>query len=108
MASNEYYYGYCRSCEKPCWRRRAYAEDPVGPEGGFSGREVMAEFKRATGLPTATNMIATDYRQLKLAVQLNSVDIPLADCHFWTMQGAVAVGERVVMVPYDMHEVASP
>ena len=36
----------------------AYAEDPVGPEGGFSGREVMAEFKRATGLPTATNMIA--------------------------------------------------
>ena len=29
----------------------AYAEDPVGPEGGFSGREVMAEFKRATGLP---------------------------------------------------------
>ena len=42
----------------------AYAEDPVGPEGGFSGREVMAEFKRATGLPTATNMIATDWREL--------------------------------------------
>ena len=35
----------------------AYAEDPVGPEGGFSGREVMSEFKRATGLPTATNMM---------------------------------------------------
>jgi hypothetical protein len=42
----------------------AYAEDPVGPEGGFSGREVMAEFKRATGLPTATNMIGTDWREL--------------------------------------------
>ncbi|MBS9404365.1 glucarate dehydratase [Halomonas sp. TRM85114] len=71
----------------------SYAEDPCGQEGGFSGRETMAEFKKRTGLPTATNMIATDYKQLKLAVQLNAVDIPLADCHFWTMQGAVAVGE---------------
>ena len=26
----------------------AYAEDPCGPEGGYSGREVMAEFRRAT------------------------------------------------------------
>ena len=32
--------------------------------GGFSGREVMAEFRRATGLPTATNMVATDWRQM--------------------------------------------
>ncbi|RXE48900.1 enolase C-terminal domain-like protein [Chromohalobacter israelensis] len=71
----------------------SYAEDPCGQEGGFSGRETMAEFKKRTGLPTATNMIATDYKQLQYAVQLNSVDIPLADCHFWTMQGAVAVGE---------------
>ena len=31
----------------------AYAEDPCGAEDGFSGREVMAEFRRATGLPTA-------------------------------------------------------
>jgi len=36
----------------------AYAEDPCGAEAGFSGREIMAEFRRATGLPTATNMIA--------------------------------------------------
>ncbi|HAA04670.1 MAG TPA: glucarate dehydratase, partial [Syntrophobacteraceae bacterium] len=36
----------------------AYAEDPCGAERGYSGREVMAEFRRATGLPTATNMIA--------------------------------------------------
>ncbi|MCU8669649.1 glucarate dehydratase, partial [Klebsiella pneumoniae] len=34
-----------------------YAEDPCGAEQGFSGREVMAEFRRATGLPVATNMI---------------------------------------------------
>ncbi|MCI0511456.1 D-glucarate dehydratase [Chromohalobacter marismortui] len=71
----------------------SYAEDPCGQEGGFSGRETMAEFKKRTGLPTATNMIATDFKQLQYAVQLNSVDIPLADCHFWTMQGAVMVGE---------------
>jgi hypothetical protein len=57
----------------------AYAEDPCGAENGFSGREVMAEFRQATGLPTATNMIATDWRQMGHAIQLRSVDIPLAD-----------------------------
>jgi glucarate dehydratase len=71
----------------------AYAEDPCGAENGYSGREVMAEFRRATGLPTATNMVATDWRQLGHAVQLQSVDIPLADPHFWTMQGAVRVAQ---------------
>jgi glucarate dehydratase len=71
----------------------AYAEDPCGAEGGYSGREVMAEFRRATGLPTATNMIATDWRQLGHAIQLHAVDIPLADPHFWTMQGAVRVAQ---------------
>jgi glucarate dehydratase len=69
----------------------AYAEDPCGAENGFSGREVMAEFRRATGLPTATNMVATDWRQLAHAIQLQAVDIPLADPHFWTMQGSVRV-----------------
>jgi glucarate dehydratase len=71
----------------------AYAEDPCGAERGFSGREVMAEFRRATGLPTATNMIATDWRQMGHAIQLQAVDIPLADPHFWTMQGAVRVAQ---------------
>jgi glucarate dehydratase len=71
----------------------AYAEDPCGAEGGFSGREVMAEFRRATGLPTATNMIATDWRQLSHALALQSVDIPLADPHFWTMAGSVRVAQ---------------
>src|SRR3984957_11776982 len=71
----------------------AYAEDPCGAEHGFSGREVMAEFRRATGLPTATNMIATDWRQMGHAIQLQSVDIPLADPHFWTMQGSVRVAQ---------------
>ncbi len=71
----------------------AYAEDPCGAEEGFSGREVMAEFRRATGLPTATNMIATDWRQLTHALSLQSVDIPLADPHFWTMAGSVRVAQ---------------
>lgn len=71
----------------------AYAEDPCGAEQGFSGREILAEFRRATNLPTATNMVATDWRELKHAVQLHAVDIPLADPHFWTMQGSVRVAQ---------------
>jgi glucarate dehydratase len=71
----------------------AYAEDPVGAEDGYSGRETMAEFRRATGLPTATNMIATDWRQLAHAIRANAIDIPLADPHFWTMRGSVRVAQ---------------
>jgi glucarate dehydratase len=71
----------------------AYAEDPCGAEKGYSGREIMAEFRRATGLPTATNMITTDWREMGHAIQLHSVDIPLADPHFWTMQGTVRVAQ---------------
>lgn len=71
----------------------AYAEDPCGAEGGYSGREVMAEFRRATGLPTATNMIATDWREMAHAVREAAVDIPLADPHFWTMAGSVRVAQ---------------
>ncbi|TQC48746.1 glucarate dehydratase [Rhodococcus sp. WS4] len=71
----------------------AYAEDPVGPEGSFSGREVMSEFKRATGLPTATNMIATDWREMGHTIRSGAVDIPLADPHFWTMAGSVRVAQ---------------
>ncbi|MCY8673000.1 glucarate dehydratase [Bacillus haynesii] len=71
----------------------AYAEDPCGAEAGYSGREIMAEFRRATGIPTATNMIATDWRQMGHAIQLHAVDIPLADPHFWTMQGSVRVAQ---------------
>jgi glucarate dehydratase len=71
----------------------AYAEDPCGAERGYSGREVMAEFRRATAMPTATNMVATDWRQMGHAILLQSVDIPLADPHFWTMHGAVRVAQ---------------
>ena len=71
----------------------AYAEDPCGPENGYSGREIMAEFKRATGIPTATNMVATDWRQMSHSCLLGAVDIPLADPHFWTMQGSVRLAQ---------------
>lgn len=71
----------------------AYVEDPCGAENGFSGREIMAEFKQETGMPTATNMIDTDWRQMRHCITLKSVDIPLADPHFWTMEGSVRVGQ---------------
>jgi len=71
----------------------AYAEDPCGAEEGFSGREVIAEFRRATGLLAATNMVATVWRQMVHALALQSVDIPLADPHFWTMAGSVRVAQ---------------
>ena len=71
----------------------AYCEDPCGAENGFSGREVMAEFRQASGIPTATNMINTDWRQMRHCIALRSVDIPLADPHFWTMAGSVRVGQ---------------
>ena len=75
-----------------------YVEDPCGAEGRFSSREVMAEFHRLTGLPTATNMVATDWREMKASIRLDSVSIPLADPHFWTMEGAV----RVAQLCHDM------
>ena len=70
-----------------------YAEDPCGGERGYSGRETMAEFKMATGIPTATNMIATDWRQFYHAAVGKAVDIVLADPHFWTMEDSVRVGQ---------------
>ncbi|MCM3760496.1 glucarate dehydratase [Alkalihalobacillus oceani] len=71
----------------------AYSEDPCGAENGYSAREIMAEFRRATGLKTATNMVATDWRQMGHSILLQSVDIPLADPHFWTMRGSVRVAQ---------------
>ncbi|MDQ2841730.1 MAG: glucarate dehydratase family protein [Acidobacteriota bacterium] len=71
----------------------AYAEDPCGAEGGYSGREILAEFRRSTGLPVATNMVVTNWREMSHAIQLHAVDIPLADPHFWTMRGSVRVAQ---------------
>lgn len=70
-----------------------YIEDPCLGEGGYSGREILSEFKMATGIPVATNMIATDWRQLHHSVVSKSIDIVLADPHFWTMNGSVRCGQ---------------
>ncbi len=70
-----------------------YAEDPCGTEAGYSGRETMSEFKMRTGIPTATNMIATDWRQFYHSVGQKAVDIVLADPHFWTMSGSVRIAQ---------------
>lgn len=70
-----------------------YCEDPCGAEGGYSGREIMSEFRRRTGFLTATNMIATDWRQVGHALESQAVDIILADPHFWTMSGSVRVAQ---------------
>jgi glucarate dehydratase len=77
--------GLCRGRESVL----GYVEDPCGAEHGFSGREIIAEFRQATGIPNATNMVATDWRELNHAAQLHAVDILLADPHFWTMDGSV-------------------
>ena len=71
----------------------SYAEDPVGPEAGFSSREIHAEFKMATGIPVATNMFSVNFRQLYHSLIQKSVDIVLADPHFWTMSGSLRVAQ---------------
>jgi glucarate dehydratase len=70
-----------------------YAEDPCGAERGLSGGEALAEFRRAACIRTATNMVAVDFPGLVEAIGLAAVDVPLADCHFWTMRGAIAVSK---------------
>ena len=70
-----------------------YIEDPCGPEAGYSGREIMREFKNAVQMPVATNMIATDWRQFYHTVSLNACDIILADPHFWGFDGAIRMSQ---------------
>ena len=45
--------------------------------------EGMAELHRATGLPLATNMVVTNWDELRRSVALNSVQILLSDHHYW-------------------------
>ncbi|MBP0597781.1 glucarate dehydratase [Herbaspirillum sp. LeCh32-8] len=54
-----------------------YYEDPT------PGLEGMAELHKRTGLPLATNMVVTDFDELRRSVALNSVQIVLADHHYW-------------------------
>lgn len=54
-----------------------YYEDPTPTLEG------MAELHRATGLPLATNMVVTNWDELKRSIALNSVQILLSDHHYW-------------------------
>ncbi len=54
-----------------------YYEDPTPTLEG------MAELHKATGLPLATNMVVTNWAELKRSVELNSVQILLSDHHYW-------------------------
>ncbi|NBI50722.1 MULTISPECIES: glucarate dehydratase family protein [Burkholderia] len=54
-----------------------YYEDPT------PGLEGMAELHRRTGMPLATNMVVTDFDEFRRGVALNSVQIVLADHHYW-------------------------
>lgn len=54
-----------------------YYEDPT------PGLEGMSELHRRTGLPLATNMVVTDFDEFRRSVALNSVQIVLADHHYW-------------------------
>lgn len=54
-----------------------YYEDPTPT------LESMAELHRRTGLPLATNMVVTDFDELRRSLALGSVQIVLADHHYW-------------------------
>jgi glucarate dehydratase len=54
-----------------------YYEDPTPTLEG------MAELHRQTGLPLATNMVITNWAELRRSIELNAVQILLSDHHFW-------------------------
>ena len=54
-----------------------YYEDPT------PGLDGMAELHRRTGLPLATNMVVTDFDEFRRSVDQDSVQIVLADHHYW-------------------------
>ena len=54
-----------------------YLEDPT------PGLEGMAEVRKGTDLPLATNMCVVAYSHIADAVRLGSIDIVLSDHHFW-------------------------
>ncbi|AKS05159.1 glucarate dehydratase family protein [Pseudomonas trivialis] len=54
-----------------------YYEDPT------PGLDGMAELHKRTGLPLATNMVVTDFDEFRRSVALGSVQIVLADHHYW-------------------------
>lgn len=54
-----------------------YLEDPT------AGLEGMSLVRQAVSLPLATNMCLVNYEQLAPAIRMHSVDVILADVHYW-------------------------
>jgi glucarate dehydratase len=54
-----------------------YYEDPTPTLEG------MAELHKATGMLLASNMVITNWAELKRSIELNAVQILLSDHHFW-------------------------
>ncbi|MBI6605544.1 MULTISPECIES: glucarate dehydratase family protein [Pseudomonas] len=54
-----------------------YYEDPT------PGLDGMADLHKRTGLALATNMVVTDFDEFRRSVAQNSVQIVLADHHYW-------------------------
>ena len=54
-----------------------YLEDPTAGHAG------MAEVRRNTRIPLATNMVVTRFADLPVAYRAESVDVILADHHYW-------------------------
>lgn len=54
-----------------------YYEDPTPTLEG------MAALHKATGMTLASNMVVTNWAELKRSIELNSVQILLSDHHFW-------------------------
>lgn len=66
----------------------AYAEDPCGPEGGYSGREIMAEFPAGHGYSdAATNMVAATGASSTTRSSSTRSTFRWPRPHFWTIQG---------------------
>ncbi len=54
-----------------------YYEDPTPTLEG------MAQLHRETGLPLATNMVVTNWAELRRSIELNATQIILSDHHYW-------------------------
>jgi glucarate dehydratase len=65
------------NCADQLYEMLEYYEDPV------PGLQGMADLHRRTGLPLATNMVVTDFDELRQSLSLNSVQIVLSDHHYW-------------------------
>lgn len=66
-----------RVCRKLMELDMEYVEDPTDTMVG------MANIRRTTGMPLATNYCVVNFEQIPLSVQTGAVDVVLSDIHYW-------------------------